>query len=248
MPRDGDDRPRGGNVADGMDIAPAGETDADLLVYMAMASDDPPVAREAWDVFYRRHVGYLYAVCRRSYARWLGGEAGVGDLVADTFKRAFEHAGTFDAEGVTDADRLRRRVRAWLGRIAQRLMQTALREAGRLPLRYAEPENWAELAPEPVDGPGGETGESVGPEVAAAREAMALLTEAEQTVLRVTLQWYRPERDHQRLPNDVAEDLARTLGTTPENLRQIRRRALRKVKQHVEEIMRREQRIGEDEP
>jgi hypothetical protein len=52
-------------------------------------------------------------------------------------------------------------------------------------------------------------------------------------VLRVTFQWYEPGREHQRLPNDVAADLADTLQTTPENLRQIRRRALRKIKAHL---------------
>ena len=61
------------------------------------------------------------------------------------------------------------------------------------------------------------------------REALMALSERERLVLRVTLQWYRPGEEHQRLPNDVAADLARTLQTTPENLRQIRRRAMRKV-------------------
>jgi len=52
-------------------------------------------------------------------------------------------------------------------------------------------------------------------------------------VIRVTFQWYQPDREHQRLPNQVAKDLADTLGTTPENLRQIRHRALRKIEAHL---------------
>ena len=40
----------------------------------------------------------------------------------------------------------------------------------------------------------------------------------------------QPDHAHQRLPNDVAADLAETLGTTPENLRQIRSRAMKKIR------------------
>jgi hypothetical protein len=52
-------------------------------------------------------------------------------------------------------------------------------------------------------------------------------------VVQVTAQWYQPDRDHQRLPNDVAADLAASLQTTPENIRQIRRRALKKIEAHL---------------
>jgi len=211
-----DDGPRPG--ADLVD-----ETDADLVVYMAMADDDPHGARAAWAEFYRRHVAYVYAVNLRAYAHLLGGEPGVCDLVSDTFRQAYEHAAKFDPGGVTDPDAMRRRVRAWLGWIARSLARTALRARGRLPTRLLDPSQWhpvADTDPPPV-GPD--------PRIQRVRDAMALLTEREQIVIRVTFQWYQPDKAHQRLPNDVAADLARTLGTTPENLRQIRRRALGKI-------------------
>ena len=67
------------------------------------------------------------------------------------------------------------------------------------------------------------------------RAAVESLTEREQMVLRVTFQWYEPGREHQRLPNDVTAELANTLQTTPENLRQIRRRALAKLRAHLQQ-------------
>ena len=208
---------------------PSGETDADLLVYMSLASDDPPTARSAWEEFYCRHAEYLHAVCLRAYGPLLGGDAGACDLVADTFLRAYEHAATFDAAGITDLDRLRWRTRAWLGRIAQRLMQNALRGRGKVPTQFLDQDRWqrvpeAPAAPAPVS----EQTERV-------RDALLALSEREQLVLRATLQWYRPGEEHQRLPNDVAADLARTLRTTPENLRQIRRRALKKIEARLRE-------------
>jgi len=207
----------------------AGETDADLLVYMSMAGDDPAVARAAWDQLYRRHVGYLYGVCLRAYGPLLGGQAGACDLVADTFQRAYEHADTFDSNGIRDPRRLRLRVRAWLGRIAQRLLQTRLRGQRKLPTRFLQHEHWQEIAQPPS--PRGQDRQ----EIRRVRSAILSLSQPEQMVLRVTFQWYQPHRDHQRLPNEVAADLARALQTTPENLRQIRRRALRKIRAHLAE-------------
>lgn len=204
----------------------ADETDADLLVYMSLAGDDPLVARAAWEEFYRRHVEYLYAVCLRAYGRILGGAAGAADLVTETFRRAYERAKQFDAGGIADADRLRRRTRAWLGRIAERLMQTALRGRRRLPTRHLDADQWQQVAGPPAQAdPGGHD-----ERIRRVRAALLALSEREQIVLRVTFQWYQADRSHQRLPNDVAAELAATLDTTPENLRQIRRRALGKVR------------------
>lgn len=208
-------------------VALADETDADLLVYMTMAGDDPEVARAAWGQFYQRHVGYLYRVSLRAYGAILGGEAGVADLVADAFRLAYENADAFDSAGLTGTDRLRLRVRAWLGWIARRRVQTILRGRGRLPLRGLDLGQWQHIA----EGPRRYTAPSARGDLV--REALQALSEREQLVLRVTFQWYQPDRDHQRLPNDVAAELARSLGTTPENLRQIRRRALRRVEDHV---------------
>ncbi|MHC4717688.1 MAG: RNA polymerase sigma factor [Planctomycetota bacterium] len=202
---------------------PGRDSDADLLAYMAMAGDDPAGARAAWEAFYRRHAEYLHAVCLRAYGPLLGGDAGAADLVADTFQRAYQRAGTFDSAGIDDAERLRLRARAWLGRIAQRLAQTALRGRGRMPTRFLDQDAWQQVAREPARA--GAEAEAI----QRVRRAIESLNDKEQTVIRVTFQWYQPDREHQRLPNDVAADLAATLGTTPENLRQIRRRALRKI-------------------
>jgi RNA polymerase sigma factor (sigma-70 family) len=203
----------------------AGESDADLLLYMSMAADDSAAATAAWEEFYRRHVDYLYAVSLRAFGPLLGGEPGVADLVADTLKRAYERAGTFNDGGIADHEKLRRRTRAWLGRIAQRLAMTALRDQARLPVRSIEPEQWQQIAEEPED-TGNHTNED---QRAALKQALSDLSEKEQLVLRVTFQWYRMNSEHQRLPEHVCAELAASLQTTPENLRQIRRRALQKL-------------------
>jgi DNA-directed RNA polymerase specialized sigma24 family protein len=206
-----------------------GESDSDLLVYMSLGKDDVAASRAAWEEFYSRHATYLYAVCLRAYGAFLGGEPGVCDLVADTFRRAYEHAGSFDDGGITDPERQRLRARAWLGRIAQRLVQSTLRGQSRVPTCFLGQDGWQsviEARPRAAEAPA---------QAEQVREALMSLSEREQLILRVTLQWYRPGEEHQRLPNEVAADLARTLQTTAENLRQIRRRALRKVESLLRE-------------
>ena len=206
-------------------------SDGDLLECMALAEADPVAAREAWEQFYVRHVRYLYAVCMRAYGCMVG-DAGVADLVAETFHRAYEHAGTFRPVDGDDGDLLRRRTRAWLGRIAQRLFQTLLRTRGRVATVRLSQEHWQNVAAEPPEIP---AGEGASPRIRQVREAIARLTGREQTVLRVTMQWYRPDMDNQRMPEAVVAELAESLQTTPENLRQIRRRALRKIRQFLQQ-------------
>jgi DNA-directed RNA polymerase sigma subunit (sigma70/sigma32) len=75
--------------------------------------------------------------------------------------------------------------------------------------------------------------------VAIAREVMETdLSPEEREVLRITFEWYDPDRTNQRLPNDVAADLAERVDTTSENLRKIRQRALRKFKDGVQARLR----------
>ena len=200
------------------------ETDVELLAYMSMRDEDPSVAREAWAEFYKRHVDYLYSVCFRAYRDILVGGLGVGDIVAETFHRAFQKAELFDPNDIEDPIRLRRRSRAWLGRIAQRLVLDMLRGAQRLPTYQFKCDSWQNVPEQPNPPPRDDL------LIRRVKNAMEQLSEREQMVIRVTFEWYQPGQAHQRLPNDVVQGLAQTLETTPENLRQIRRRALKKIR------------------
>ena len=62
------------------------------------------------------------------------------------------------------------------------------------------------------------------------RVMQSILTDREEDVLRTTFHWYDPTREHQKLPEAVLAELARRWNTTPDNIRQIRSRALRRLK------------------
>lgn len=199
-------------------------SDAELLTRIARSETDAPSATRAQAEFYARHVRYLYGALR-SLEHKLLYTAGVSaeDLVQETFHRAFERAHTFSADEIDDADRLRRRARAWLGRIAQNLLADYLRSVREISATpYLE-----SLSCEDVDQPS-----LPSRELRLICDGLRHLTEREQDVLRVTALYLRAG-DHQRLPNAVSAELAERWGTTNENIRAIRSRALKKLRDFV---------------
>jgi RNA polymerase sigma factor (sigma-70 family) len=205
--------------------------DGRLLALMSGQGAGAQTAREAWAEFYRRHAGYLYAVCLRAYGRLLGGEPGVEGLVSDAFLAVFQRgAATFKPGGSGNPDAARRHVRAWLGQIARRLVLVRLRQ------RRLQPEDLVDAvgcrvfpsrtAPQP------RAGDEL---VLRVRRAMeAVLTERERDLVATRMQFYDPEETQQRLTPEVLADLAQRWQTTPENLRQSYHRALGKIRKTLE--------------
>lgn len=196
------------------------------MAHVSQRTGDAKRARAAEAEFYARHARYLYCVLVQRARRPLaltGRE--VEDLVQETFFRAYARAATFRAGDAHDEDSERRRSRAWLGRIAQNLMADWLSDAHEV---SASP--YLDTLAEPEAGPSS----SRSPKLRLMREALDTLSERERDVLRVAALYFRPGEEHQRLPNDVSAELARRWGTTNENVRAIRSRATKKLKEYLE--------------
>lgn len=199
-------------------------SDRDLLAAVASSSLGHADKNRAQAMFYARHVRYLYGVLQRQQTKLLS-LAGVSaeDLVQETFHRAFERAHTFKADDLDDPEQLRRRTRAWLGRVAQNLVADhfeRFREVSASP--YLD-----RVSCDAID----ETPRA-SRELDLVSEGLDTLSEREQDVLRVTALYHRAG-DHQRLPNAVSAELAQRWGTTNENIRAIRSRALKKLTEFV---------------
>lgn len=198
-----------------------------------MGDADAAWAIAAFEEFYDRHKAYLWKVCtdigeQLSCASW------VNDVFNETFQRAQRNAARFKFPTCPkeEEDNV---IKAWLGEIAHNRLCDYWRKWQRE--RTGSDAQWEAL------------GEAVAlaaerrleaqPEdvkrIALIEEAMETLSEREAHVLRVTSQFHRHGQKFQRLPNAVVDDLATTLNTTPENLRKIRERARKKVRQYVEE-------------
>ena len=212
-----------------MTPAPSTPLDVDTLAddeLLAAVADNADSAVAARGELYRRHVRYLYGAVSRRQEKLLA-VAGLSaeDLVQDTFHRAFERASTFRSDGITDPERLRRRARAWLGRIAQNLLADALSRAREISATpYLE-----RVSCEGID-----REQPASKELRLVQEGLEELSEREQDVLRITALYHRAG-GHQRLPNSVARELAARWQTTSDNIRAIRSRAMKKLRAFVTE-------------
>ncbi|MDG3008391.1 RNA polymerase sigma factor [Paludisphaera mucosa] len=209
--------------ADGPTTDDGSEPSDDVLLARTSDKSDESSCRAAWGMFYGRHAEYLYGVCMPAYRTKLG-ETGVGDLVAETFLKVYDKAAaTYQPARDGDADYRRQRVRAWLGTIAKNLVRDILRGRKRLPASHLEHDEWRDV-PEHDQSPQSTSTEEV------SRAMEQVLSEREQDVLRVTFHWHDPTKDRQKLPNEAVDELARLWNLKPDNIRQIRRRALQKLK------------------
>jgi RNA polymerase sigma factor (sigma-70 family) len=200
-------------------------SDAELLERVSKRADNAAAARAAETQFYDRHARYLYGVLMQRVRRPLalsGRE--VEDLVQETFFRAFARASTYNAGDAWDEASQRRRSRAWLGRIAERLLADWLEDA-----REVSASPYLDTLAEPEPGPPS----SRSPKLRLLREALDTLNERERDVLRVAALYFRPGEEHQRLPNEVSAELARRWQTTNENIRAIRSRATKKLRDYL---------------
>jgi RNA polymerase sigma factor (sigma-70 family) len=202
-------------------------SDAELLERVTERATDAAAARAAEAEFYGRHARYLYCVLVQRVRRPLalsGRE--VEDLVQETFFRAFARAETYFGGDAWDQASQRRRSRAWLGRIAERLLADWLASA-----REISASPYLETLAEPEPAPPS----SRSPKLQLLREALETLNERERDVLRVAALYFRPGEEHQRLPNEVSAELARRWQTSNENIRAIRSRATKKLKEYLTE-------------
>jgi RNA polymerase sigma factor (sigma-70 family) len=200
--------------------------DAELMQRVSRRALDAQAARAAEAELYERHARYLYGVLVARVKRPLalsGRE--VEDLVQETFFRAFARAETYAAGEAGDEDSERRRTRAWLGRIAQRLLADWLADAREIS---------ASPLLETLAGPEQSPPSSRSPRLRLMCEALDTLSERERDVLRVAALYFRAGEEHQRLPNQVSAELSRRWQTSAENIRAIRSRATKKLKSYLE--------------
>ena len=159
---------------------------------MADQKVDFAAARNAWGCFYIRHHASLLRACTCDYEYLIGTE-GVGDLVQNAFLRAFHGATTFNHAEACEAVVQERKVRKWLARISENLVRD--RYKGQPDVRLLDDgEDLERLGPE--DESASQTQVPESKRLKLLKSAFALLSEAEQTVLRATMFWWQAGREH----------------------------------------------------
>lgn len=208
------------------------EASTELLAYMALYQDDEPQeAEEAFIEFYSRYSRFVTAVvvknCPKGSAYY--DESLIKGTVHNTFLKVYLRAETFKTEGETDEVKLERRIKAWLSQIAKNEMMQLLKTT----IPYLNNHKFTEndTSTEPADLPSYlRDDEPTSIERDLIDRALASLPERDRDVL---LTYTRFQKGKKKLPTEELERLATLYDTTSENLRQIKSRAFKKVKDFI---------------
>lgn len=206
------------------------ETDASLFVYLSFIETDPVDGSAALRELMNRYGAILRRHCRRICSRYPSQEIDGDELENATFYRATQRASTYkplEKEGAGSEDHIRYTT-AWLCRIATNLLFDAgRREARNLPYEdeCSEPDSMspADVAHLLVGNNSGRFGTEDKPLVAQAFES---LKERSQLVVIWMLDKRQRSPSGKYMSRGAQVELARRLGTTPANVRQIWTRAL----------------------
>jgi RNA polymerase sigma factor (sigma-70 family) len=208
----------------------AGGTDADLL---RIIGDERERNREwaeaALMELHRRHAKFLYPVCLRICEVFLADPNQVENLLSRTFWSVFRTAERFLPEKTNcngDAACLHHAVRCWMARKARWLAKDiAERSAGRASVALCGPDSLDQLGQEDDDLSECECSEEM-------TAALNRLTPRERHIVLATYFFLDCETGNPVPPTEhVDVYLARRWGTTPPNVRQIRSRALAKLRE-----------------
>ncbi|MFN0279335.1 MAG: hypothetical protein ACKVRN_12130 [Pyrinomonadaceae bacterium] len=217
-----------------------GETNYSLIEYIALADDD---ASTAWGEFYSRHVAFVFKRLKKAYSGVFD-EMCLQDLATETFIRVRGGAHTFKPINGLSPEQQTYHARAWLGRIARNIVNSEIKDQEGLELIYADDidedgnDSWDIVSFDDYKRKGldkEKLEEKLSDKMLLMIEAFQTLNDQQQYVLRVTFDYDMPGREHQRLPNKISRLLAEALNTTPENIRQIRRRARIKIKEYIDQ-------------
>ena len=201
----------------------AEDTDEVLILYMADQEKNPAEARGAWEEFYRRHAGYVFGICRQVCDGMLDHHT-INGIMVEIFQKTYLSAHTYKINSQQSADKIRRRVRAWLGVIAKHATIDVLRGQRNSGAFQLEPEEWEQIDSNQKC--------PVSKDTKIVQKLMEqVLDDRERAVLRTTYMYYKPNKENQRLPDNIIEQLCKCLCTTPANLRRIRKKATEKMKE-----------------
>lgn len=218
-----------------MEVIKSGQTKINLnalQIIEGIKSKDPRAQQEFQTIFFNRYKGYVYKGAIKLCANFRDPEQLALDITQQTFINACNKIKDFDLKKEPNSEKHEVIIKAWLGRIANNCFKK----------EYAVRKNKLfidELAPIPetedydfYESTFGEDSIDIPNEFRIKlNDAMNNLNEVQKHVLLT----YAAEGcldSSQHLSKNTLEYLCKTYNTTSANIRQIKKRALDKVKKH----------------
>jgi RNA polymerase sigma factor (sigma-70 family) len=162
----------------------ATEDDLSLILRMADKEGHPQDAEDALAVFFCRHHPLLKGFAEQNNFRSLGFDP--EDFVLQTFQKAYDRIGTFDAPAGISPDQLRKKVQSWLFEIAKNEFLMELRKGLNQSEETRDP---ALMAPSLEEEAADEAPELTG-RAAAVRTFLDGLPEGDRQLLETSMNFY----------------------------------------------------------
>jgi len=216
------------NMAKTITLKPlTNEALAELFLSMAMKEDNRQDAEKAFAVFYNLYKNYLYTVVRNACKSWtMYGEELIQAVHENTFLTVFENAEDFLIIEDIPFERQEKRMKSWISKIARNEMFKLLRE-------LKDEKDNIEYHDDLIflDNPDEETEPQKSEDFLLAEKALNSLSERDRNILVTYLMF---EDGNRKLPSSEIKRLAEMWDVLPDNMRQIKKRALDKVRKYIE--------------
>lgn len=201
-----------------------------LLLYISDIKDSPVLGEKAFLEFYKRYKDIVWGACNSICDRLIETK-GIEDLSQEVFTTVYERAETFKTSGCKNDEDIVKRIKSWLFSIALNQYRDWIRQEDKkltkeelakfyLPRTELNHESLVKRSEESK----------------IFDEAWNELDPREQNILRTTYLYYDPNKDNNRLPSHIVEDLASYHGTNKPYIRKIRQRALTKLEKACQEL------------
>ena len=203
------------------------ESDYDLIEIITWQETDRSESDSAWVELFNRHIRFLIFVLKKKTKNKELSE----DIAAETMTKVYEKAAyTFKPEKTDDTVYMRRHVRKWLSKIAKNTLADLYRSKSvkevnidiETVLLKKEFEGIVEHIT--VD-------DSLGFLVRSIYEE--ILDEREKSILDVSLLYHDSNNPYSKIPQIDLNEICEQWGITTANFRQIKRRALKKLEDHI---------------
>jgi len=200
---------------------------AELFLSMAMKEDNRPDAEKAFSVFYTQYKDYLYTIVKNACKSWeMYGDELIESVFNNTFLTVYAKAESFMVIEDIPFERQEKRMKSWLGKIAKNEMLQLLRQ---FKVEKDKIEYTDDLTPFlSIE-------EEIIPQATSdyllAEKALQTLSERDRNILTTYLMF---EDGNRNLPSIEIQRLSDMWNTHPDNLRQIKKRSLAKVKLFIE--------------
>jgi len=200
---------------------------ADLFLSMAMKDDDRQEAERAFAKFYDCYKNYLFTVVKNACKSWEKyGDELIQAVHENTFLKVYEKADSFMIIEELPFERQELRMKGWLGKIAHREMLLLLRDFKDEKEKhdYYDDLSFIELIQE-------EDNSQTNEEILLVEKALKTLSDRDRHIL-ITYMMF--EDGNKQLPKPEIQRLAEIWNVLPDNMRQIKKRSIAKVKQYIE--------------